>query len=287
VPICDASLSETNGFINSIINFDGSLSKDPDGSIESYQWDFDDGTTGMGMIVSHQFSEPGQYDVTLMVTDDEGASCNDTIQVIISTGNNPPSKPVIEGPVEGERNERYTFTFLSSDVDGDQIKYQVDWGDQDSFSTEFGSANTSVILSHNWTSSGRYKITVIADDNKTVSASNSHTIFIDAIEISYDNSVLGVLGDDNGDGVYDKFNDKTDLIFYDDTDDIYLLDIDDDGIWDYTYNPLLNMVSINMIKDDRSDNGESSIDMILIVGMIIILLIIIAIAGIIIKYKKK
>ena len=52
-----------------IITFDASSSSDPDGTVERYKWDFGDGNTATGMIVSHTYSSAGKYNVTLTVTD--------------------------------------------------------------------------------------------------------------------------------------------------------------------------------------------------------------------------
>ncbi len=56
------------------IDFDGSGSDDPDGSIVSYDWDFGDGTFGTGVAPSHTYAAAGSYDVSLTVTDDRGAT---------------------------------------------------------------------------------------------------------------------------------------------------------------------------------------------------------------------
>jgi len=58
------------------INLSASLSSDPDGSIVSYAWDFGDGTTAIETVatVSHTYESSGGFDVSLTVTDDDGAT---------------------------------------------------------------------------------------------------------------------------------------------------------------------------------------------------------------------
>ncbi len=67
------------------LNFDGSSSFDPDGQIVDYLWDFGDGTTGSGVIINHQYSSEGTYDVILTVTDDEGLSTKVLNTIIVGS----------------------------------------------------------------------------------------------------------------------------------------------------------------------------------------------------------
>lgn len=63
------------------LEVDGRGSSDPDGPLSSYAWDFGDGTTGTGAQATHTYAAPGVYTVTLTVSDDEGATAQDTVQV--------------------------------------------------------------------------------------------------------------------------------------------------------------------------------------------------------------
>ena len=67
--------------------FDAATSYDSDGSIVEYLWQFGDGTSAEGVAVSHQFSQAGQYAVTLTIRDDVSPSTNasQTQNVSIST----------------------------------------------------------------------------------------------------------------------------------------------------------------------------------------------------------
>jgi hypothetical protein len=62
------------------VTFDATASSDPDGTIVSYNWNFGDFTTGSGSTVTHSFT-PGQYIVTLTVTDNGGRTATSTTNI--------------------------------------------------------------------------------------------------------------------------------------------------------------------------------------------------------------
>lgn len=62
---------------------DASQSYDLDGEVVSYGWDFDDGASATGRIVTHTFVDPGVYLVTLTVADDEEATDSATLLVTV------------------------------------------------------------------------------------------------------------------------------------------------------------------------------------------------------------
>jgi PKD repeat protein len=53
------------------VDFDASTSDDTEGSIVDYSWDFGDGSSGNNVTTSHTYTQPGEYTVTLTVTDNE------------------------------------------------------------------------------------------------------------------------------------------------------------------------------------------------------------------------
>ncbi len=75
------------------IDFDAADSTDADGTIESYEWDFGDDTTGTGATVSHVFDAPGTYTVTLTVTDNDGAATDVSREVQVVAPLVPATEP--------------------------------------------------------------------------------------------------------------------------------------------------------------------------------------------------
>jgi DNA-binding beta-propeller fold protein YncE len=71
-----ASFVPRTGAAGSATRFDASAARDPDGTIVRYDWNFGDGTLlpDGGPAPEHVYAAPGVYVVTLVVTDNEGAS---------------------------------------------------------------------------------------------------------------------------------------------------------------------------------------------------------------------
>ncbi|WP_439591355.1 PKD domain-containing protein [Microbacterium sp.] len=83
-----AFTSTTSGLTASFV---GTGSSDPDGTIASYAWTFGDGATASTASPSRTYAAGGTYDVTLTVTDNQGATNSITKQVTVTappaTGN--------------------------------------------------------------------------------------------------------------------------------------------------------------------------------------------------------
>jgi hypothetical protein len=90
LPVADATLSANTAYSyqtpGAMVNFNGTLSTDPDGIIVRYIWDFKDvyPVGAVGATSTHRYKAPGTYFPTLTVVDDLGASASTTVTVVVS-----------------------------------------------------------------------------------------------------------------------------------------------------------------------------------------------------------
>ena len=99
------------------VQFDGSGSYDPDGSIVSWTWAFGDGVGSPNPVVDHTYLAPGFYYATLYVTSNDGAQANDSVWIEVKSGS--------ATSYSGEAAANGVMLFLSK-VAGDSVK--LDWG---------------------------------------------------------------------------------------------------------------------------------------------------------------
>jgi len=168
-PIASFTESATTVYTGEVIYFNASASYDLDGSIVSYFWDFGDGSNTTGVVVSHAYADNGTYVVTLIVTDDDGAtgSSGSTKTVL----NRPPVAVFSESAEAVYTGEPITFNASESyDPDGVIISYFWDFGD--------GTNATGVIVEHAYSNNGVYTVTltVIDNDGATATASAVKTV---------------------------------------------------------------------------------------------------------------
>jgi 3-phytase len=120
--------------------FDGSGSRDPEGSALRYSWDFGDGSAGSGLTAGHSYAA-GSYTATLTVTDPAGAF--DTAALAVRVPASSPISPV--GAVAVNANTR-TFRVTTPAVAA---------GDAMILTFSAASASVSVTGPAGWTQVGR------------------------------------------------------------------------------------------------------------------------------------
>ncbi len=96
-PVARAQISPNPALVNQTITFDASTSSDPDGQIAQYAWNFGDGTNSNQQIATKSYTQAGTYNVSLTVTDNNGATGQITAQVKVDA---PPSRLTVS-PTSG------------------------------------------------------------------------------------------------------------------------------------------------------------------------------------------
>jgi len=146
---------DTEGTRIEALTFDGSGSYDPDGEIVNYHWNLGEGSTANGISIAYEYFNPGEYTVTLTVTDDDGIQAIGTHNVTIT--NLPPIAD--SGPNRtGTRSEPITFdASSSSDPEGLPLQYHWDFGD--------GTTDDGIVFDHQYQSIGEFTVTLTVTDD--------------------------------------------------------------------------------------------------------------------------
>jgi PKD repeat protein/pimeloyl-ACP methyl ester carboxylesterase len=174
VPIASFTYSPHNPQANSDITFDGSSSGDPDGQIVNYFWNFEDNAILEGQIVTTSPEIGGVYDMTLIVTDNDGLTT--PITKTITVANRPQQEPFASFnyfPDEPRTNERIYFDATSSfDPDGYIFEYSWNFGDG-----TYG-RSPSATSDHTYTTDGHYTVQLTVTDNDGLSTTLERDISI-------------------------------------------------------------------------------------------------------------
>ena len=147
------------------------------GALQQWQWSFGDTGSSDEQHPFHQFSHVGEYRVYLNVTDINGKTGvkSKTISVI---HNDPPDEPMILGPRLGKADATYNYQIKATDPDGNQVYYEIDWGDLTGKEIlgPFDSGS-ELKVNHSWKNAGRYTIQVYSRDSHHIQ-SNSTTLVV-------------------------------------------------------------------------------------------------------------
>jgi PKD repeat protein len=158
---------------NDTVNFSGSGSQSVS-PIVDYQWNFGDGTTAGGSNVSHQYSQQGTYDVSLIVVAQNGLRSSARQQIRIDPLS-AVSKPVaiINAPASGQLGQPVTFDASASTAQGKIVSYVWNFGD--------GSSANAVNASHTYQNgAGTYIVTLTVTDDLGQTNTANHQIDITA-----------------------------------------------------------------------------------------------------------
>ena len=299
----------TSGYVNQSYSYSTS-STDPDGDQIKYGWDWDgDGNvdewtgfynSGETITLSHFWSQPGTYQIKVKAMDQEGdeSEWSESLTVTILMETKKPPVAVISAPDVALVNQTISLDgSQSSDPDGTIVNYTWDFGD--------GDIGYGVTVTHSYSLPGNYTITLTVTDNDNLTNSTTHTIWIqpdsdnDGLSDTLEQEIgsdpenaneyvkpiidgkTTYLVDTDNDGIYDTFYDpetNTKTSVEQNEEGKYLIDSDGDGVVDYVYDP-----TSGAINPYKKPTKPTEIPWSIVVLIIVALLII---AGIVYLYKK-
>lgn len=228
------------------VTFDASDSSDPDGFIDTYEWDLDgDGEfdDAEGETVDYTFEKIGKYNVALRVTSTTGEFDVAEKEITVKDSVEPEAQiSVVNEPDQYLVNTSYVFKAdESTSPNGDIVSYSWDFGD--------GSREaTTKTISHSFDRQGTYEVTLTVTDEegkegeisklitvgtpssapravlntdkaptagtKIVQGEVPFTVNFDANKsVDSDDDIVNYSWDLNGDGSYDKFGIETNYTY--------------------------------------------------------------------------
>ena len=177
-PVAAIGSSGTGGQAPYTVNFDGTGSSDPDGSIVSYAWDFGNDRTASTATGSATYTQPGTYTVSLTVTDNRGATGTATREIVVTGAPNVAPNAVIR-TVSVAGTIPLTVNLSggnSNDPDGSIVGYSWDLGN--------GQTGTGAAIQAVYTEAGSYTVTLVVTDDR--GATGTQTL---VVEVSEDSNI--------------------------------------------------------------------------------------------------
>jgi PKD repeat protein len=172
LPEAKAQVDPTTVKTHEDVTFSGASSKDEDGTVLWFRWDFGDGNLGFGESVVHAYSDDGIYTATLTLTDDDGAEAFTTIDVTV----------VNRAPVSVAGDDALTRTGIpirfdgrgSYDMDGTVALYHWDFGDETSAE--------GPVVNHAFPTYGTFTVVLTVTDDDGDTASSNLTVTVENVQ---------------------------------------------------------------------------------------------------------
>jgi PKD repeat protein len=150
--------------------FSGGGSSDPDGTVSNWSWDFGDSATGSGSTVVHAYVVAGTYQVTLTVTDNQGAPNS------ITHPATPTAPPMNQPPTAAYSYSctglSCTFNGTGSTDDHGVTSWSWDFGDN---ATDSGST-----VAHAFAVDGTYQVQLSVSDGDDATDTETKSVAVAA-----------------------------------------------------------------------------------------------------------
>ena len=173
--VADFSISNANPLDHETVIFDASASRShASNPITSYRWNFGDGATNSGRVVTHDYDDAGTYAVRLTIGDAFGREVTTVKSITVGAGSDPTASFVVS-PTAPRMNTQVNFNASGSRaaIGRSIVNYRWDFGDGTPVVTTGGPT-----VGHTFTLAQSYTVTltVTDDSGKTGSVSTAVTI---------------------------------------------------------------------------------------------------------------
>ena len=159
-PVADFDVSPTRPAAGASVEFDGTPSFDPDGTVVGYEWTVDGAFVDDTPRLTHEFPVAGQYAVTLTVTDDREAVGRWTERVVVEDVV-PPTPRIEFSPAVPLVGDLVTFDATTSTDDGRIVAYEWDLDGDREFE------RTGPVVERRYTTGGTYLVELVVVDDDT------------------------------------------------------------------------------------------------------------------------
>ena len=140
------------------------------------RWEFDDGTIIEGQTAQRTYSEPGSYTATFTVTDNDGASTSQTINITVN--NTAPVITTLTGNTNISEGDTATFNASATDSGNGELSYTWDFGDG---SEQLSGNGEQATVTHEYTDNGNYTVTLTVEDDNGASSTQTLDIVVNNI----------------------------------------------------------------------------------------------------------
>ncbi|MHC1604427.1 MAG: PKD domain-containing protein [Candidatus Methanofastidiosia archaeon] len=129
--------------------------------IESFKWDFGDGTQSEGQITEHSYETAGNYTITLFLKYHD--TTTRTLEITIAINENLPPVAIfsISAPTRTGVDLLFDAT-QSYDKNNDELTFEWDFGD--------GTVGEGVLITHSFSPAKEYMVTLQVNDNYSTSS---------------------------------------------------------------------------------------------------------------------
>ena len=144
---------------------------DPNGQVVSYDWDFGDGTSGTGASVTHEYSAPATYSVTLIVKDAFARSVS-TIKSVTVVSGGTPTATFTFSPSSPNLGDTVFFNASASTAPAGRkvVSYAWNYGD--------GSTGAGATVSHGFDVAGSYRVSLTVTDDRGAVGTSTQSVSV-------------------------------------------------------------------------------------------------------------